>query len=171
MRFYIFRTSIAISQLMSVLKRHAVIVAIHANYSDVETTCIFGSYQVVCTQCSERVIRPQQRSVFIWGSVQIIHSIRTVSGHKGCINYWFKSRNIHEGKCQRYPSVREREREMHNVLPEDKSYVMSKGQFMSAHLQEWMLRAKRLLKLLKHPEEPEMLCIFLSCFRTKYYFD
>ena len=152
-------------QLTHEMKRHAVIVAIHAKHSDVE----IARFLEVARSFVHKVRKELEASS---GDMSPVAKRKKASQRSDSIRtpqFVQRVQNIidaNPGTSMRAISrdLQVSEGTIRNVVHEDiryKSYVMRKGQFMSAHTQEQrLLRAKRLLNKLKHPEEPGMLWVF-----------
>ncbi|XP_012058553.1 PREDICTED: uncharacterized protein LOC105621701 [Atta cephalotes] len=147
------------NKLTHEMKRHAVIVAIHANHSDFEI------------------------SIFLNLAGSFVHKVRReleVSDdkrkkHKACSDTVRTSQFVQQvqGIIDEDPSksIRAISRDLQisectirRIVHEDiryKSHVMRKGQFMSAHTRKQrFIRAQRLLCKLKHSEISDMLWFY-----------
>lgn len=153
------------SQLTQEMKRHAVIVALHAQHSDVE----IARFLKVARSFVHKVRKELEASA---GQVSPVAKRKKHSQRSDRVRTPQFVQQVQD-MIDAHPetSIRGIARDLQvsegtirTVVHEDiryQSYVRRKGQFMSAKTQEQrLLRAKRLLNKLKHPEEPGLLWFF-----------
>ncbi|XP_011068611.1 PREDICTED: uncharacterized protein LOC105154645 isoform X1 [Acromyrmex echinatior] len=153
------------NKLTHEMKRHAVIVAIHANHSDLE----ISEFLNLARSFVHKVRRELEVSN---GNVQSVAKRKT---HKARSDTVRTSQFVQQvqGIIDEDPSksIRAISRDLQvsectirRIVHEDiryKSYVMRKGQFMSARTREQrFIRAQRLLSKLKHSEISDMLWFY-----------
>jgi len=145
------------NKLTQEMKRHAVIVAIHANHSDLEISQFLN--------VARSFVHKVRRGLEV--SDDNVESVAKRKKHEGRSDTVRTSQFVQQvqGIIDKDPSksIRAISRDLQvsectirRIVHEDiryKSYVMRKGQFMSAQTREQrFIRAKRLLNKLKHPE-------------------
>lgn len=153
------------SNLTQEMKRHAVLVALAANHGDSEIADFLNVARSF-------VFRIRKQLLVSGGNVSsaakrkkysprsdIVRKVEFVQQVQGIINE-NPSKSMRAIANQLLVS----ESTIRRVVHEDiryKSYVMRRGQFMSDKNREnRVIRSKRLLNKLKHPEEPNMLWFF-----------
>jgi DDE superfamily endonuclease len=153
------------SNITQQMKRHAVLVALSANHNDSEiATFLNVSRSFVCKIRNKVIVSD--------GDVQIVAERKKHSQRFDTIRKDDFVRKVDDIiTVNRSKSIRAIAREINvsestvrRVVHDDikyKSYVMRRGHFMSAKNREnRLIRSKRLLNNLKHPEEPNILWFF-----------
>lgn len=108
------------------MKRHILIVGMHAKYSDVKIERLFWKTLIICAKISEGVgsCSETQKSITAFGQ-HYGTNVRTT----GPYHYRYESRYVLEGHCQVFMG------RVYNVVHEDnryESYVIRKVQFIPA---------------------------------------
>lgn len=153
------------SFLTQEMKRHAVLVALHAEHSDLE----IANFLKVSRQF---VYKVRNELVGASGDVNLVSTRKSHSPRSGAIRSPEFVEEVQKiidddpGKSMRAiaKSLSVSESTVRRIVHKDivyKSYKLRKGQLLNAKAKEnRVIKGRRLLNLLKHPSEPNILWIF-----------